>query len=104
MKNLVEMSTKCGKNVYYKIIKPKNRRRMELEQLMEESVAHLTEEFYKKDFKFSYSSLSKLLWSPVVFHTMYVLGIKEEKEESKMINSFFTGSLMHADISSAPVQ
>ena len=64
---------------------------MELEQLMEESVAHLTEEFYKKDFKFSYSSLSKLLWSPVVFHTMYVLGIKEEKEESHLVQ----GSVIH---------
>lgn len=64
---------------------------LSLEDLMEESVTHLTEEFYKKDFNFSYSSLSKLMWNPAIFHAMYILGIKEERQESHLVQ----GSLIH---------
>jgi hypothetical protein len=65
---------------------------MELEALMQESVEHLQNDFYKKKFYFSYSSLSKLLWNPAVFYQMYVLGLKEEKMESHLVQ----GKVIHA--------
>ena len=48
-------------------------------------------EFYEKEFKFSYSSLSKLLWNPVAFFQHYILGIKEEKLENHLVQ----GKLIH---------
>lgn len=65
---------------------------MELEALMQESVEHLQKDFYSKKFYFSYSSLSKLLWNPAVFYQMYVLGLKEEKMESHLVQ----GKVIHA--------
>lgn len=65
---------------------------MELEALMQESVEHLQKEFYGKKFYFSYSSLSKLLWNPAVFYQMYVLGLKEERMESHLVQ----GKVIHA--------
>lgn len=50
--------------------------------------------FYDKPFKFSYSSLNKLLYSPVAFYTMYVLGLKEEKIESYLVQ----GKIIHGMI------
>ena len=38
------------------------------------------ENFYLKDFYFSYSSLNKLLYSPGIFYRHYVLGKKEDVE------------------------
>jgi len=64
---------------------------MELEDLMEESIKVMESEFYKKKFYFSYSSLNKLMWNPVVFHQMYVLGIKEEKTDAHLVQ----GKLIH---------
>lgn len=49
-------------------------------------------DFYDKPFKFSYSSMNKLIWNPVVFYTMYVLGIKEEKTDAHLIK----GKIIHA--------
>jgi hypothetical protein len=65
---------------------------MELESLMEESIKQLETGFYSKKFYFSYSSMSKLLWNPVVFHQLYVLGIKDEKTEAHLVQ----GKLIHA--------
>lgn len=49
------------------------------------------QEFYAKDFKFSYSSLNKLLFSPSLFYKEYVLQEKEIKTEKYLIE----GSLVH---------
>lgn len=62
-----------------------------LSTLLQESVDNLEEEFYNKPFKFSYSSLCKLLYSPAVFYQMYVLGHKEEKTDKHLIE----GKLIH---------
>lgn len=64
----------------------------ELEDLMTESIEHLEKDFYSKKFYFSYSSLNKLLWNPAVFHQMYVLGIKEERLDSHLVQ----GKIVHA--------
>ena len=47
--------------------------------------------FYSKPFKFSYSSLNKLMWNPAAFYQMYVLGLKEEMTESHIIQ----GKVIH---------
>ena len=65
---------------------------MELENLMEESIKVMQDDFYSKKFYFSYSSLSKLLWNPIVFHQLYVMGIKEEKVDQHLIQ----GKVIHA--------
>jgi hypothetical protein len=62
-----------------------------LENLMEETIKTLETGFYSKKFYFSYSSMSKLLWNPVVFHQLYVLGIKDEKTEAHLVQ----GKLIH---------
>lgn len=64
---------------------------MELEDLMNESIERLEEDFYSKKFYFSYSSLNKLLWSPAVFHQLYILGLKEEKQEAHLVH----GKIIH---------
>jgi hypothetical protein len=48
-------------------------------------------EFYSKPFLFSYSSLNKLIHSPVLFYKDYILNEKEEKLEKHLIN----GKLLH---------
>jgi hypothetical protein len=65
---------------------------MELEDLMNESIERLEGDFYSKKFYFSYSSLNKLLWNPAVFYQLYVLGIKEEKTDSHLVQ----GKIIHA--------
>lgn len=65
---------------------------MELEDLMNESIEKLERDFYSKKFYFSYSSLNKLMWSPAVFHQLYVLGIKDEKTDTHLIQ----GKIIHA--------
>lgn len=62
-----------------------------LDDLYEDSVNHLEQEFYSKDFKFSYSSLCKLIFSPAIFYQLYILGHKEEKTEKHLIE----GSVIH---------
>lgn len=64
----------------------------QLEDLMQESVQHLEKDFYKKKFYFSYSSLNKLLWNPAVFYQMYILGMKEERVDSHLVQ----GKVIHA--------
>ena len=49
------------------------------------------EEFYAKDFSFSYSSLNKLLFSPTLFYKDYILLEKEVKTEKHLIE----GRLVH---------
>jgi hypothetical protein len=64
---------------------------MELEDLMQESIQIMENDFYTKPFKFSYSSLNKLMWNPQAFYQMYVLGNREEKTESYLVN----GKIIH---------
>jgi len=64
---------------------------MELEELMNQSIEILENDFYAKPFKFSYSSLNKLMWNPQAFYQMYVLGNREEKTESYLVN----GKIIH---------
>ena len=63
-----------------------------LDEILQESIKILQEEFYKKKFNFSYSSLNKLLWNPQAFYQLYILGNKEEKIESYLVN----GKIIHA--------
>jgi hypothetical protein len=65
---------------------------MELEELMQESIKIMENDFYSKRFQFSYSSLNKLMWNPQAFYQMYVLGNREEKTESYLVN----GKIIHA--------
>ena len=65
---------------------------MELENIMEESIQIMEKDFYNKPFNFSYSSLNKLMWNPQAFYQMYVLGNREEKTESYLVN----GKIIHA--------
>lgn len=65
---------------------------MELEDLMNESIEIMENDFYNKYFQFSYSSLNKLLWNPAVFYQLYVLGNKEEKLDAHLIY----GKIIHA--------
>lgn len=59
--------------------------------LATESVKMLEDEFYSRRFEFSYSSLNKLLWNPVVFHQLYVLKMKEEKTDAHLVQ----GKVIH---------
>lgn len=58
----------------------------------EENALIKEQEFYSKPFNFSYSSLNKLMWNPVEFYTMYVLGLKEEKTAAHLLK----GKIIHA--------
>lgn len=49
------------------------------------------EEFYNKDYSFSYSSLNKLLFSPSLFYKDYILKEREEKTDKHLIE----GKLLH---------
>lgn len=51
----------------------------------------LEDEFYANEFKFSYSSLSKLLYSPTLFYKHYVLNEKDEEVSKSMLE----GSMIH---------
>lgn len=48
-------------------------------------------EFYSKPFKFSYSSLNKLLYAPYLFYKDYILGDRELKTDKHLIE----GRLIH---------
>ena len=65
---------------------------MELTDLMNESIEMMENDFYSKKFYFSYSSLNKLMWNPQAFYQAYVLGNREEKVESYLVN----GKIIHA--------
>ena len=47
--------------------------------------------FYKKDFYFSYSSINKLLFSPRMFYSHYVLKQREDSKDAHLV----TGSVLH---------
>lgn len=64
---------------------------MELEDIMQESLQIMENDFYSKKFYFSYSSLNKLMWNPQAFYQTYVLGNREEKTESYLVN----GKIIH---------
>tara|TARA_Y100000593_G_C4298310_1_gene331903 strand:+ start:166 stop:1161 length:996 start_codon:yes stop_codon:yes gene_type:complete len=49
------------------------------------------EEFYNSDYKFSYSSLNKLLFSPKLFYKDYILKEREPKTDKHLIE----GKLLH---------
>ncbi len=66
---------------------------MELDEIIQETMKKMEEEFYKRtDFKFSYSSLKKLLWNPQAFYQTYVLGEREERTDAFLVN----GKAIHA--------
>ena len=48
-------------------------------------------EFYQKDFKFSYSSLNKLLFSPTLFYKDYILNDREVRTDKHLVE----GKLVH---------
>lgn len=64
---------------------------MELEDIMQESLQIMENDFYSKKFYFSYSSLNKLMWNPQAFYQTYILGNREEKTESYLVN----GKIIH---------
>lgn len=64
---------------------------MELDKIIEESLKIMEEDFYKQKFYFSYSSLNKLLWNPAIFHQIYIMGLKQEKQEAHLTQ----GKLIH---------
>jgi hypothetical protein len=49
------------------------------------------DKFYSEYFYFSYSSMNKLLWNPVVFYQLYVMKLKDEKTSPALTN----GKLIH---------
>lgn len=49
-------------------------------------------EFYEKEFYFSYSSLNKLLWNPAAFYQTYILGQREEITSPSLLQ----GKVIHA--------
>ena len=57
----------------------------------EENASVKEKDFYNKKFYFSYSSLNKLIWNPVAFYTMYVLGLKEERTDAHLVK----GKIIH---------
>lgn len=63
-----------------------------LQTLLRESVEYLESEFYQTKFKFSYSSLSTLLYSPAVFYQVYVLG----NRDSGSTKALTEGKLIHS--------
>ena len=63
-----------------------------MDSLIAESMIASEEEFYSKPFQFSYSSFSKLLWNPVAFYQIYVLGLREESTTPSLTN----GKVIHA--------
>jgi hypothetical protein len=65
---------------------------MELESILNESIKIMEDEFYKKKFYFSYSSISKLMWNPQAFYQIYVLGHREERQEAHLVQ----GKIIHA--------
>jgi hypothetical protein len=64
---------------------------MELEDLMQESIKIMENDFYGKKFYFSYSSLNKLMWNPQSFYQTYVLGNREERTDAHLVN----GKIIH---------
>jgi len=52
----------------------------------------LENEFYTKEFYFSYSSINMLLYSPTLFYKSYVLGNKEDKLDNYLVE----GKVLHA--------
>jgi hypothetical protein len=55
------------------------------------NVLALEEEFYSKPFNFSYSGMNRLLYSPKLFYSHYVLQQREEKLDSYLIE----GKVIH---------
>ena len=55
------------------------------------NVLALEEEFYSKPFNFSYSGMNRLLYSPKLFYSHYVLQQREEKMDSYLIE----GKVIH---------
>jgi len=66
-----------------------------IETIDKEEDKHLLEaEFYAKDFKFSYSSLNRLLLAPNVFYKEYILKEKEIRTEKHLLEGTLTHFLL----------
>lgn len=63
---------------------------MTIEELSE-NIQNAEDKFYSEYFYFSYSSMNKLLWNPVVFYQLYVMKLKDEKTSPALTN----GKLIH---------
>jgi len=63
---------------------------MTIEEL-NENIQSAEDKFYSEYFYFSYSSMNKLLWNPVVFYQLYVMKVKDEKTSPALTN----GKLIH---------
>jgi len=57
----------------------------------QKTVQELEDEFYSKPFSLSYSGLSKMMYSPMLYYKHYVLQEREEKIESYLID----GKVIH---------
>ncbi len=64
---------------------------MIIEELVQDTIRELEKEFYSKDFRFSYSSLKTLLFSPVAFYNAYVVKQRDEKTSSNLVE----GKIIH---------
>lgn len=51
-------------------------------------------QFYSKEFQFSYSSISKLMWNPTVFYQMYIMNVREERTDAHLVNGKVIHSLL----------
>jgi len=54
----------------------------------------LEDAFYSKPFIYSYSSINKLLFNPKLFYSYYILGQKEDKVESYLVEGQLTHCLL----------
>lgn len=62
-----------------------------IDDIIEEAVKGLEQDFYTNKFHFSYSSISKLLHNPRIFYQMYILGHREKRSDKHLVE----GSLIH---------
>jgi len=53
--------------------------------MAEKTNEELENEFYAKDFFFSYSGLNKLLYSPQLFYNWYILNQKEDRTDAHLV-------------------
>lgn len=65
------------------------------EGILQETAQHMEEEFYDRKFYFSYSSLNKLLWNPVVFYQLYIM---QNKQKEAFGPALIQGKVIHAII------
>ena len=63
-----------------------------LEHILQEATEHIESRFYSEKFNFSYSSISKLMFSPTLFYRIYILKDRTEKTQKNLVE----GKVIHA--------